>query len=253
MWSFAALVIFLMQLAVAGIVHDNEDVRTFLKFLDLLPSIIKTALGGNMLRVGNVAGLIAIGYLHPLVLFLYLLFAVGAPTLLLTREVQQGTMELILSRYAAKTHVYVCAAILTLAGMFALVLVMFLGTVVAANLYHFGQPIPLDFFFRLAANAGLLAGAAGAIALLAAGMFAGRIVAVGATVAFLALNYFGWVIAQWWPPMRFLEPITLFHYVGGLKISYGWPLNDMCVLAAILVLAVIAGGVFWQRRDLPLL
>jgi len=38
---------------------------------------------------------------------------------------------------------------------FALVLVMFLGTVTATWLYDFGQPVPLYRFFQTAINAGL--------------------------------------------------------------------------------------------------
>lgn len=251
-WAFVGLVIFSMQLAVCGIVHDNENVRTFLKFLEMLPAFIKTALGGEMLRAGNTPGLIAIGYQHPLVLFLFLLFAVGVPTKLLTGEVQKGTMELILSRPTTKTQVYVCASALTLIGMLTLVLVMFLGTVTATKFYDFGEPIPLDLFFRIAINGGLLAGAAGAIALLAAGVLGGRNQAVAATVAFLVVNYFAWVIAQWWPRMGFLKPATLFYYVNGAKLAGGWPWDDMLVLGSIIVVGSIVGGVGWHRRDLPL-
>jgi ABC-2 type transport system permease protein len=252
MWTFIALVIFLFQFAICAIVHDNESVKTFLKFLDVLPSFIKTTLGGDMLRAGNVPGLIAIGYQHPLVLFLYLLFAVGAPATLLSGEVQRGTMELILSRPVTKTQVYVCASGLTLGGMVSLVLVMFLGTVVATRLYDFGQPIPLDLFFRIAVNGGLLAGAAGAIALLVAGVSAGRSLAVGLTVALMVLNYFTWVVAQWWPRLAFLKPATLFYYVNGFKLDRGWPLGDMAVLAGVILAGSIIGGVVWQRRDPPL-
>ena len=251
-WGFIGLVIFLMQIAVCGMVHDNNNVRTFLKFLDILPSVLKTALGGEMLQVGNVSGLIAIGYQHPLVLLLYMLFAVGTPTSLLTREIQNGTMELILSRPTTKTQVYVCAASLTLGGMFALVLMMFSGTVVGTRLYDFGQPIPLDLFFRIAINGGLLASAVGAIALLAAAIFCGRNAAVAVTVAFLVANYFAWLMAQWWPRMGFLKAATLFYYVNGVKLYSGWPYYDMSVLATILLTAVIVGGIVWQRRDLPL-
>lgn len=251
LWCFVGTVIFLMQIAVCAIVHDNENVQAFLRFLELLPSIVKTALGGDLLQVGNVPALIAIGYQHPFVLFLYLLFGVGAPTLLLTGEVQRGTMELILSRSATKTQVYVCASSLTLAGMFTLVLVMFLGTFVATRIYDFGQPIPMDLFFRIAINGGLLAAAAGTIALGVAGVMGGRKSAVGITVAILVLNYFAWVISMWWPRMGFLCPATLFYYVDGLKLYRGWPLDDMGVLAAIIVVGTVTGGIVWQRRDLP--
>jgi ABC-2 type transport system permease protein len=252
MWIFIGLVIFLMQLAVCAVVHDNASVKNFLKFLDVLPPFIRTALGGDMLQVGNLPGLILIGYQHPLVLFLYLLFAVGVPTTLLTGEVQKGTMELILSRPATKTQVYVCASVLTLAGMFALVLVMFLGTVTGTHLYEFGQPIPLGLFFRIATNGGLVASAAGAIALLAAGALAGRNRAMGATVAFLVLDYFAWIVAQWWPRLSCLKPVTLFYYSSSRQLGLGWPVSDMGVLLLVTLACSIIGGVFWQRRDLPL-
>jgi len=252
MWGGIALVIFLMQIVICGIVHDNQSVRTLLSFLDLLPSIVKSALGGQTLQVGNISALIAIGHNHPLVLFLHMFFAVGVPTALLTGEVEKGTMELILSRPVTKTQVYVCAGILTLVGMFALVIVMFLGTVAATSLYDFGEPIPLGMFFRNAINGGLLASAAGAVSLLAAAVFRGRNMAVGAAVAFLVINYFVSLIAEWWPHMRFLKVLTLFNYVGGPKVITGWPLGNMCVLTVVLLIAAISGGIIWQRRDLPL-
>jgi ABC-2 type transport system permease protein len=251
-WCGIALVIFLMQIAVCAIVHDNQSVKTLLKFIDLLPAIVKSALGGQSLQAGNTPGLIVIGYQHPLVLFLYMFFAVGVPTGLLTGEVQKGTMELILSRPVTKTQVYICAGIPALVGMFALVMVMFLGTVVATNIYDFGEPIPLDMFFRMAINGGLLASAVGAVSLLSAALFRGRNTAVGAAVAFLVVNYFVALIAEWWPRTRFLEPFTLFHYVHGQQVVTGWPIGNIAVLAVILLIAAISGGIVWQHRDLPL-
>ncbi len=250
MWIFIGLVIFLMQIAVCAIVHDNASVQTFLKFIDVLPTFIKTALGGQMLQAGNLPGLILIGYQHPLVLFLYMLFAVGVPTTLLTGEVQRGTMELILSRPVTKPQVYACAVMLTLAGMFALVVMMFLGTVAATRLYDFGQPIPLDLFFRIAVNGGLVAGAAGSVALLVAGALAGRTRAMSVTVVFLVLDYFAWIVAQWWPRLDFLKPATLFYYSSSVKLGHGWPLGDILVLLVIILAASITGGIIWQRRDL---
>jgi ABC-type transport system involved in multi-copper enzyme maturation permease subunit len=251
-WCGIALLIFLMQLAVSAIVHDNEKVKTMLALIDMLPSIVKSALGGEMLRMGNTAGLIAIGYNHPFVLFLYMLYAVGTPTGLLAGEVQRGTMELILSRWVTKTQVYLCAGILTLAGMFALVLVMFLGTVAAVNIFTFQDRVPLDIFFRIAINGGLLASTFGAFALLCAGTFGRLYAAVSVAVAFLAVNYFVAVVSNWWPRLAFLRPVTLFYLVDSSSFWQGWPLRNMGLLVGILLAAVSAGAVIWHRRDLPL-
>ena len=252
-WGFIALIIFLFQIAICGIVHDNESVKTFLQFIDMLPSFIKSILGGEALQLGNVSGLIAIGYQHPMVMTLYMLYAVGVPTALLAGEVQKGTMELILSRQATKTHVYICAGLITVTGMFALVMVMFTGTVAATSIYDFGQAIPLYSFFKIAIIGGTLASAVGGISLLSAACFS-RGTAVGLTVAYLAVNYFVSIIADWWPRMKWLSPATIFHYVHGPEIFNGseWPVGDLCVLISLLVVSALLGGVIWSRRDLPL-
>ena len=251
-WFLIALVIFLFQIAICGIVHDNERVKALIQYIDMLP-FLKTFIGGEAVQVGNIAGLIAIGYQDPLILILYMLYAVGVPTALLAGEVQKGTMELILSRQTTKTQIYICAGLITIIGMFALVAVMFLGTVAATNLYDFDQDIPFYSFFKLAINGGILASAVGGITLLVAACFR-RGTAVGVTVAYLVVNYFAEMIAEWWPRMKWLEPITIFNYVDEGKIfnQSAWPYGNMSVLISILVISTVAGGVIWSRRDLPL-
>jgi hypothetical protein len=250
MWFGMALVIFLFQIAVCAIVHDNDKIEAFLKLLDFFP-FVKSLLGGKALQAGNVSGLIAIGYNHPLVMILYMLYAVGVPTNLLAGEVQRGTMELILSRQTTKTQVYACAGLITVIGMFAMVLAMFLGTVAGTTLYEFTQDVPLGDFFNIAVNGGLMASAVGAIALLAAACFR-RPVAVGLTVSYLVVMYFTSFVSEWWPRMAFLSPTTLFHYINSFDIfvKHVWPARDMAVLVAVMVVATILGGIIWQRRDL---
>ena len=254
LWVLTALMIFLVQIAICGIVHDNENVKAFLSFLKFLPGIIKTALGGEALQLGNVTGLVAMGYQHPLVLTLFMLFAVAVPTGLLTGQVQQGTMELILSRPTTKTQVYVCAGIVTLLGMAGLAGAMFLGTATGIRLYTFDQPVSLDPFFRAAILAALAACAVGAVAMMAAAAFDRRGTAVGVTGAFLVVNYAVSMIAPWWPWMEPATPFTLFYYIDLVSIFLGraWPLGDMAVLGTVLLVSAVAGGIIWHRRDLLL-
>jgi len=254
LWGATALMIFLVQIAVCGIVHDNEHVKAFLSMLKFLPGIVKTALGGEALQLGNVTGLLAMGYQHPLVLTLYMLFAVAVPTGLLAGQVQQGTMELILSRPTTKTQVYVCAAVVTVLGMAGLVAVMFLGTAAGTRAYTFDEHVALDPFLRAAVVAGLAASTVGAITLLAAASFRRRGTAVGVTAGFLVVNYAVAVIAPWWPWLEPVTPFSLFYYIDLTAAFLGraGPVSDMAVLGSVLVVSAVAGGVIWQRRDLPL-
>ncbi|HLB74858.1 MAG TPA: hypothetical protein VJJ98_12625 [Sedimentisphaerales bacterium] len=252
-WFFIGLMIFLFQINVCAMVHDDERIKVVLKLLDMLPAIIKTSLGGDMLQAGNTSALIAIGYQHPLIMLLYMLFAVGVPATLLPGEIQKGTMELILSRRVTKTHAYICAGLLTVAGMFALVLVMFLGTVLGTSIYDFAPALRLYPFFKTAVIGGLLASAVGGIALLAAAAFQ-RNIAIWLTVAYLLLNYFLAVFTEWWTRIKWLAPVTIFHYVDGQRIfnESAWPLDDVSVLLGMLIVSTVAGGVIWSRRDLQL-
>ncbi|MHC4558839.1 MAG: hypothetical protein ACYS80_16225, partial [Planctomycetota bacterium] len=50
-WFLIALVIFLFQIAICGIVHDNENVKIFLQYIDILPSFIKAIMGGEVLEI----------------------------------------------------------------------------------------------------------------------------------------------------------------------------------------------------------
>jgi len=252
-WLFIGLVIFLFQINTCAMVHDDKKIEAMLRLMDLLPGIIKASLGGDVLRAGNTSALLAMGYQHPLVMLLYMLFAVGVPTTLLSGEIQKGSMELILSRRVTKNHAYLCAGLITVAGMFALVLVMFMGTIAGTRLYDFGPNLLLYSFFKMALVGGLLASVVGGIALLAAASFQ-RNIAIWLTVAYLVINYFVSIFAQWWARMSWLKPATIFNYVDGPRIftKPGWPIDDIAVLLAMLVISTILGGVIWSRRDLKL-
>ena len=254
LWLVVGIFIFIVQIIECSIAQDNEMVGLMLDLMDRMPAFLKNSIGGNALEVGNYTAFIAIGYQHPLVLASYMIFAVSVSTGLLAGHVQGGTMELILSRSVTKTQAYVCASVLTLSGMSALVMVMFCGTVVGVSICDYGQEVALRPFFRASVVGGLLSGAAAGVALLTAATFRSRGRAVRLAAAFLILNYFVDLIAEWWPRAKFLGPVSLFHYIDPPKILFddAWPIRDMCVLGSVLIVTVVAGGIIWNRRDLPL-
>lgn len=254
LWLLCGFFISFIQIIQCSIAQDNEIIKMTLDFLQRMPGFIKEAVGGEILDISSITGFIAITYQHPLVLTLYMTFAVCVPTGLLAGHVQDGNMELILSRSVTKNQVYICACILTLVGMLALVIVMFLGTVVGINVCSFDQEISLWPFFRAAIVGGLLSATAAGVSLLAAAAFRNRGRAVGIAMTFFIINYFIDLIAGWWPRAKFLGPSSIFYYLDTKEIlvGTGWPTGDMTVLASILIVTVIAGGIIWNRRDLPL-
>jgi len=254
LWLLVGFFIFIIQIIECSIAQDNEKVRLMLDLFEKMPGFMKEVIGGEILDISSTTGFIAIGYQHPLVLTSYMIFAVCVPTGLLAGHVQSGTMELILSRSVTKNQVYICTCILTLVGMLALVAVMFLGIVVGINICSFDQEVSLWPFFRAAIVGGLLSGSAAGVSLLGAASFRTRGRAVGLAMSFFIVSYFIDLIAEWWPRAKFLGPSSIFYYVDPPKILLGtaWPIRDMCVLGSVLIVTVIAGGIIWNRRDLPL-
>jgi hypothetical protein len=254
LWFLIGSLIFVIQIYICAIAQDNEKIKLMLDMLERMPGFFKDFIGAEIMEVGNVSGFIAIGYQHPLVLISYMIFAVCVPTGLLTGHVQSGTMELILSRSVTKNQVYICASILTLGGMLALVMVMFAGTVVGTNICNFEKEVPLWPFFKASIVGSLLSAAAAGVSLLAAASFRNRGRAVGLTMAFFIVQSFIDLIADWWPRAKFLGPVSLFYYDTSWNtlLETGWPIRDMCVLSSVLVFSVVAGGIIWHRRDLPL-
>ena len=209
LWLLVGFFIFIIQIIECSIAQDNEKVKLTLDLFDKMPAFMKNAIGGEILEVGNITGFIAIGYQHPLVLAFYMIFAVCVPTWLLAGHVQSGTMELILSRSVTKNQIYFCACILTFLGMLALVILMFLGTVVGIKICNFGQEVSLRPFFRASIFGGLLSSTSAGVALLAAATFSNRGRAVGIAMAFFIINYFIDLVAGWWPRAQFLWPISI--------------------------------------------
>ncbi|MHC4994755.1 MAG: hypothetical protein ACYTGQ_06825 [Planctomycetota bacterium] len=253
-WGLIALLIFLIQIAICGIAHDNERVKAYLELLNVMPSFFKSLIGGESLQVDNIGAFIGIGYQAPQVFLLIMLYAVGVPTGLLAGEVQQGRMELILSRVVTRTQVYACATLITLVGMFALVGVMFLGTVAGTWLFDFREQVELYPFFKVAMNGGLLSSMVGGFVLMCAAIFSRRVMAVGYASGVLVVLYIVSALSEWWPVMEPLGPWTPFYYVDGPRIfnEPGWPWDHIAVLAGLLVIFVAVGGAVWRRRDLPL-
>lgn len=254
MWLLIGFIIFILQILFCAMCHNNERIDAMLSVLKVLPPFLKKSIGGEMLQKGIISNFIAIGYIHPLVMLLYLIFIVSVPTDLLTGHVQSGYMELILSRAVTKTQVYICTLILTFAGMLALFTVMFLGTVVGTTIYDFGQQVTLYPFFRAAVNGVFLAGACTGISLLSAASFRSRGWAVGAAAAYLIACYIVNLFEDLGPVIRILEPLSLFYYIDTQKImsASAWPVKDMAILAAVMIITTAAGGIIWKKRDLPL-
>ena len=252
LWVLVAAVIFIVQTVLAAVLHDREDLISFIGVLERLPKIFKAFIGGDELMPSSLDSIIAIGYQHPLILTMLMINAVAVPTGLLTAEAERGTMELLLVRPITRTRLYGLTTAIAMTGQAGLVGVVFLGTAVWTRVFDYGEPIPLQGFARVAVNLGAMSCAVAGLSTLAAVCFEERARAIGVVVGYLIASYLLDFSAVWLPRLEFIHPFTLFYYCVPIKVlkAGALPWMHLAVLGSIALGSVGAGWLVWRRRDI---
>lgn len=199
----------------------------------------------------SLVGAVALGWVHPIGIGLFVVLPVGLGVTMIAGERQRGTLEVLLARPVSRRALFL-THLVTLALCSALVVGAALaGTLAGAMRYDVVADLdPSDLAF-LAVNTWLLLVALAAIALAVSASFDRLAVPVGIAIGGLLLGYLLEILGTMWPDASWLQPYTPFHYLDPLRIldGRGSP-GDLLVLAAIAVVATGYGLWRFPRRDL---
>ena len=199
----------------------------------------------------SLTGAVALGFVHPIAVGLNLVFALGFATAAVAGERQRGTLEVLLSRPLSRRGVY---ATLALAGaLFIAISVagLALGSLLGATITGRTAELGVANLPLLWLNGVLLYWAFGSIGLLASVSFDRLSPALSLTLAFVLISYFLDVLGSLWPDAKWLQPISLFHYVDPKSVLAGFPnRGDFAFLALVTAVAAAAALVVFPRRDL---
>jgi ABC-2 type transport system permease protein len=226
--------------------------------------MIEKLIGGDRITIGQGLDMLSVGYVHPVVLTILSVWAVGRASGAIAGELDRGTMELLLAQPLARWRVIVshlavdCLTIPVLCGC------LWLGTTL--GVYAFGlvdmtanNRVPIDpaRFGPALWNVGALLFALSGITMMlsAAGRFRGRV--LGLAVVLTLVQFVVNLLAQTWSDIEFLRPWTVFYYYQpqALILSFDGAgelgAHNVAVLCVVGIIGyAIALTVFW-RRDLP--
>jgi ABC-2 type transport system permease protein len=239
---------------------------------------LETLMGGESINIDRAADMLSVGYVHPLVLTIFCIWAVGRASLALTGEIDRGTVELLLSQPVTRLQLVFAHFIVDLCTLPVLCLSLWAGTWLGTGVFgllKIGAPInsqdlyvdPRLFGPGLVNMAAFLFAISGyTMALSAAGRFRTRVmgVAILATLLQFVIN----VIGQIWDGLALLRPFTVFYYYQPQRIilkrewtvdlSECWKTNyhgpPVNVIEVLLVVGLIGYGMaVWtfSRRDIP--
>jgi ABC-2 type transport system permease protein len=237
--------------------------------------IMRTMMGGESISLFSVRDMVTISYVHPLMLTVFGVWAIGRASGAVAGEIDRGTMELLLAQPLARFRVilsHLCVDVLTIP---ALCLAMWAGNWIGIYLVDLRESSasgagpridPTMFVPALPWVASLMFAISGyTMWLSAAGRFRGRV--MGAAVLITLVQFLINVVGQLWDAAASLRPFTVYFYYQPQQVILRndwtvntqkvWSLgNPMEVNGLIVLLTVGAFGyalALWTfcRRDLP--
>ena len=251
--------------------------------------ISQAVLGGADLRFDRPNDLLAVGLLHPVVLILSSVWAIGRAAGAVAGEIDRGTMELLMSQPVPRSRLIVAHFLVDCLVIPVFCLSFYAGTqfglwavgpftVDYSPVRELGLPVPQNVPAEmpvdgtaqvpaLANLAALLFALSGiTMALSAAGRSRWKVIGSGVLIA--VVMFIANVVGQLWGDAAFARPFTLFYYYQPQKIMLqdGWttdlgaawnggqPLAEVPVVGLLLAVGglgyLVALRIF-TRRDLP--
>lgn len=189
---------------------------------------------------------------HPIAIALMAVFAAAVAAGTISGELDEGTLEVLLSRPIGRRALYgsnLVAVLLLVAGVMAAILIGMVISLIALDLSDEVDVglMPLAWF-----NGFLLWTAFASFALAASVSFNRHSQATGLVAAFVLVNYLFEILPTFWKDVEFLQTYSLFNYFqpGEILADKADP-SDLVVLAVAAILPLAWSLVVFPRRQLP--
>jgi ABC-2 type transport system permease protein len=219
----------------------------------LVPDFMRQLMGPSIIAVMSFGGVVCVGYFHVAVMgsLLGLVIALGTEP---AAEIENGFMDLILSRPVARRSVITRSVGVAMVSVALVLLMVISGTWI--GLYALapeGAAWPsASVVWSLGANLGALllcwAGITmGVSSFCRRRSVAGAISGIAALATFL-LDY----LARAWQPAESIAWLSPFRYYGALDLILGQPLplHHLWILLGVAAAGVITAYVAFSRRDI---
>lgn len=231
----------------------SNDIRNVI--FDGPGKIIRTIIGGEQIDLDSTMDMLSIGYVHPLMVTIFCIWAVGRAAGAVAGELDRGTLELLLAQPLARFRLILAHLCIDLLTIPLLCLSLWAGTCLGHLLVGPIEPRPpelktallrpkkpnpaqqertrkrlevrvADFGRGLWVVGGLIFAVSGyTMWLSAAGRFRWRV--LGIAVLVTLLQFLVNVVGQMWDVLAPLRPLTIFYYYQPQKVilGQGWDVN----------------------------
>jgi ABC-2 type transport system permease protein len=226
--------------------------------------MIEKLIGGDRIAIGQGLDTLSIGYVHPLLLTMLSVWAVGRAAGAIAGELDKGTMELLLAQPLARWRLVASHFVVDCLTIPILCACLWAGTTLGSHVFDLvamtatdRKPVDPLLFGPALANVGMLLFAISGytMAISSAGRFRTRV--LGIAVVLTLLQFLINLLGQTWQDIEFLRPCTVFYYYQpqGLILDLdgaaaeAW--RNLLTLLAVGTVGYAAALAIFCYRDLP--
>jgi len=250
---FSMVFISLFQLLMLYLVTTFDTQAILHSVMNQLPETLKLFLNDSFFNMLTFNGAAAFGFNHPLVLALLAMVAISIPVRHISREIENGNMELMLAlpfrRRSLVLQLWFSGFLILGAIIFAscisslAAILIFHELTWNVSLHILEISVNLWLLFVLIMTVTLL------IATLSRGGGSSGIVSAMVTLLFYLLFFTG----QLWAAFKATLPFNIFNYYQPQNIMFGKEnlLVDCMVLGSLIFLLMCASVYTFERRDIP--
>lgn len=250
---FSSLFVAILQFLVLYIITTLNYGAVIESFLLRLPPAFQTIFASQFFRSFSAEGAVAFGFNHPIVMAIMALNAIIIPARHIAGDIEDGTMELILSYPVERWRHMMAVWFSSALELMVLVSYCWLGSLLSIAIFHeLSWPLALNML-KIGANLWLLFLLVSTYTLLISsfGKEGGKVGTSGAAVTLIF--YLVQFLSSIWEALSFLKPFNIFYYYLPQKLMFGERafVFNAAVLALLISTCLAAAIIQFNRRDVP--
>ena len=244
---FAALLFSFVFLATFDAFGDM-----FFEMIETMPQGFRALIKASGEYASEEMGYLAVGFREPIYLIIILSFVIASSSSAIAKEIERGTIFLLLSRPVSREGFFLAKLATTFIGTVLLLCFAILGTWLGSIVFGVNG-IDYDLVFKIQINVFFLAIAVAGIGYLISSMLSegGKTLALSSGVT--VLMFFIEFLADSLPSIDWIGYVSVFHYYEPSILvnseSLSWV--NLSILIIVGFIGLILATIMFKRRDIP--
>ena len=250
---FGMIFISLFQFMILFLVKSFDTASIATAILNQLPENLRIFLNDGFFNMLTFNGAAAFGFNHPMVLVLMAFISINLPVRHISREIENGSMEVMLSFPVRREKIILKLWGSSLLILFTIIFISILGTLFAIHTFHELSNEALTRTLMIGTNLWLLFTLVMSYTLLFStfgkrGNFAANMAAMLTLVFYLVF-----FLSKLWDVIEFTKLLNIFNYFEPQKIMTGQAhfFADCLVLGVASITCLLVSVWQFKRRDIP--